>query len=119
MMVATIVLAGSAPIVTALVSVTAVPVVISGLVSIIASLHQASRFKELWTTYRATSEALNREWHLFVAGVHDYGGEAPEQRRASFVERVEALLFQEHTLWISDQKRQGDNKSGTSSLTTS
>ena len=60
MMVTTIILAGIAPLVTALVPVTAVPVVISGLVSIIASLHQASRFKELWTTYRATSEAHGR-----------------------------------------------------------
>lgn len=92
MMVATIVLAGSAPVVTALVPITTVPVVLSGVVSIVASLHQASRFKELWTTYRAAAEALQREWHLFVASVHDYGGVVPERKRSLFVERVEAFF---------------------------
>lgn len=112
MMVATIVLAGTAPLVTALVPVTTVPVVISGLVSIIASLHQVSRFKELWTTYRATSEAMKREKHLFDAGVRDYSIKELEQRRALFVERIEELLFREHSLWIDSQKRQ-DAESGT------
>ena len=106
MMVTTIVLAGLAPLVTALVPVTAVPVVVSGLVSIVASLHQASRFKELWTTYRATSEAMKRELYLFEAGVRDYKGKELEQKRELFVERIEELLFREHALWIDSQERQ-------------
>ena len=119
MLVGTIVLAGSAPIVTALVPVTAVPVVVSGIVSILAGLHQASRFKELWTTYRATSEALKREWYLFTADLYHYSGKTPEDKRAVFVERVEELLIHEHALWIRAQKRQADDKSGPGSLTTS
>lgn len=110
MMVTTIILAGIAPLVTALVPVTAVPVVISGLVSIIASLHQASRFKELWTTYRATSEAMKREKHLFEAGIRDYRERELEQKRALFVERIEELLFREHALWIDGQERQDDTE---------
>lgn len=103
MLISSTVLAGIAPVVTALVGVKAVPVVLTAVVSIITSLHGASRFKELWTRYRATAEALKRELYWYKAAIRDYRSRTPEEQRRLFVDRVESLLFTEHEIWVNNQ----------------
>lgn len=103
MLISSTVLAGAAPVVTALAGTKAVPVTLTAAVSIVSSLHGASRFKELWTRYRATAEALKRELYWYRAAIRDYSNQAPDERRRLFVERVESWLFMEHDLWVQDQ----------------
>lgn len=64
------------------------------------------RFKELWTTYRATAEALKRELYYYKANVHDYSEKTEEQKRTMFVGRTEAILAQENALWVVAQRSQ-------------
>ena len=81
-------------------------VLATALLSLLAGLQQAFRFKELWTTYRATAEALKRELHYYHAAVHDYSEKTDEQKRTVFVDRIEAVLAQENALWIVAQRSQ-------------
>ena len=81
-------------------------VLATALLSLLAGLQQAFRFKELWTTYRATAEALKRELHYYKADVHDYSEKTDEQKRTVFVDRTEAILAQENALWVVAQQSQ-------------
>ena len=41
--------------------------------------------------------------YLFDAGLSDY--QQSEDKQAEFIDRVEALLSREHTIWLSVQKK--------------
>ena len=106
LMVGTIVVATAAPVITALVNERWIAVIATACLSLLTGLQQALRFKELWTTYRATTEALKRELHYYKAEVHDYGEKTEEQKRTLFVDRTEAILAQENALWVVAQRSQ-------------
>jgi len=75
------------------------PVVTSGLVAVLATALKTFKFQENWTNYRTTCETLRKEIHLyrFRAGAY----EPAKWREALFVERVEALISRENTLWFT------------------
>ena len=50
----------------------------------------------------------NKEKYLYEAGLSDY--QQSEEREAQFIDRVEALLARENTLWLSVQKKKDSNK---------
>lgn len=74
-------------------------VVTSALVAIITGLIKTFKFQENWISFRTTCETLKKEQHLFDAECFEYKI-APDKKKL-FVERVEALISRENTLWPS------------------
>ena len=69
------------------------------VVAILTTALKTFNYQENWLNYRSTCEALRREKYYYEAGVDEYReSSGPE---ALFVERVEALMSSENTLWRS------------------
>lgn len=69
----------------------------SAVVAVLAGLQRTFRFRDNWVDYRTTAEDLKKEeqYHRFLCG--DYAASANPDRL--FVERVEALISRQNTLW--------------------
>ena len=85
-----------------------VAVVISALVAIGTSVLKTFKYQENWINYRTTCETLRKEIHYYNASLNDYN--FSNDPMALFVERVEALISRENTLWLTVQKKKTDNK---------
>jgi hypothetical protein len=85
-----------------------VAIVISALVAIGTSVLKTFKYQENWINYRTTCETLRKEIHYYNASINDY--ESSNDPMALFVERVEALISRENTLWLTVQKKKTDNK---------
>ena len=84
-----------------------VPLLTSTIVAVISSGLKAFKYEEHWLNYRTTCETLKKERHFFNAELEDY--KTAEDKEALFVERVEALISRENTLWLSTSRRhEGD-----------
>jgi hypothetical protein len=80
----------------------------SVIVVILTAALKTFKYQENWINYRTTCEALKKEKYLYDAGLADY--QQPDDRQAQFVNRVEALLARENTIWLSVQKKKEDKK---------
>ena len=80
----------------------------SVIVVILTAALKTFKYQENWINYRTTCEALKKEKYLFDAALSDY--QQSEDREAQFIDRVEALLSREHTIWLSVQKKKEDKK---------
>jgi hypothetical protein len=112
---ALIVLSASTPVIVALSQKTNPPIYLgslslltSVLVAILATGLKAFKFEENWINYRTTCESLKRELYFYEAKTNDY--RSSDDREALFVERVEALLSRENTLWLTTVKDKQDGK---------
>lgn len=85
-----------------------VAVVISALVAIGTAALKTFKYQENWINYRTTCETLRKEIHYYNARINDY--ETSNDPMALFIERVEALISRENTLWLTVQKKKTDNK---------
>ena len=79
-------------------------VVVSAFVAVGTAGLKAFKYQENWVNYRTTCETLRKEIHYLNARSDDYGEAANPYRR--FVERVEALISRENTLWLSATAKQ-------------
>lgn len=104
MMVGSIILAGSAPVVTALSEDRSVPIVLTAVVGIVANLHAALRLKDSWICSYTTEERLRREEQCFKTGVRDYCKKSEEERKATFVKNVESILAKGSDCTMAGQK---------------
>jgi hypothetical protein len=87
-----------------------IPIVTSVLVAILAAAQKTFKFEENWMNYRTTCETLKKEIHLYKAGVAEYS--TANDKEGLFVERVEALISRENTLWlITSERSEKKNKS--------
>ena len=77
-------------------------VVSSGIVAIGCALLKTFKYQENWINYRTTCETLRKEIHYYDAKLYDYHD--TKDPEALFVERVEALISRENTLWLISQK---------------
>lgn len=68
------------------------------------SLYQ---FREHWIEYRTTAESLKHEKYMFQTKTGPYSG---DDAFSLLVERVEALVSQENTMWQQRLKTQKDEK---------
>ena len=73
------------------------------LALIIEGLQQLNQYQQIWTTYRATSEALTHEKYLFLAQAGPYAGTANSV--ALLAERMESIMSQENAKWVSMQRQ--------------
>jgi hypothetical protein len=86
------------------------PVVTSVAVAILASALKTFRFQENWANYRTTCETLRKEIHLYHAAAGLYANVRDPE--GMFVERVEALISRENTLWFTTCKGQIETLDG-------
>ena len=73
--------------------------VLSVVLAITTTALKTFKFQENWINYRTIGETLKKEKHYFDAEVSEYAD--VEDKEHLFVERVEALISRENTLWIA------------------
>ncbi|HEX4228969.1 MAG TPA: DUF4231 domain-containing protein [Bryobacteraceae bacterium] len=71
------------------------------LIAIAEGMQQLNQYNSNWTSYRTTSEALKHEKFLYLAKAGAY--RSAENASASLAERVEALVSQEGSKWLTVQ----------------
>jgi len=94
--------AAAIPIVTPLSVSNVVPAVLGGLVLVAEAVLHLNQYHQNWLTYRSTAEALKHEKFLFLAHAGAYATSA--NPRVLLAERIEALVSNENTKWISHQQ---------------
>ncbi len=77
-------------------------VVIAAIVAIGTTSLKTFKYQENWINYRTTCETLRKEIHFYKAGIGDY--KDTNERESLFVERVEALISRENTMWLTTHK---------------
>lgn len=86
-------------------------VAISVLLSISTSGLKTFKFQETWINYRTISETLKKEKYFYDAELDNYS--ECNDRNAVFVERVEALISRENSMWImTHTKKEKDTEEG-------
>jgi len=75
------------------------------MVTIIEGIQQVNQFHSNWLGYRSITEALKREKYLYLGGTGSYG---TPRSLALFAERVESIIAQENTRWLSTQSKAED-----------
>ena len=90
--------------------ITVAPKLLTIPMSIVLAIGTAAlktfKFQENWLSYRTIAESLKKEPFYMDAGLHGYG--SASDKKQLFVERVEALISQENTVWVTTQKQKGD-----------
>jgi hypothetical protein len=72
-------------------------------IAIAEGLQQLNQFQTNWLSYRATAEALKHEKYLYLAKAGLYG--SVDNAITLLAERVEALVSQENSKWITYQEQ--------------
>ena len=94
-------LAVSIPVLTLLIEIGIMKYIIAAIGALIAFLegiNQVYNYKELWTKYRTTAEALKREKLLYLTKTAPY---TQEKRLNLLIERSERIMGAENNSWIS------------------
>jgi len=85
------------------------------VVAVLTAGLKAFKYQENWISYRTICESLKKERHYFDAEIGEY--HSAKDKNALFVDRVEALISRENTIWISTHKQ--DPKAAANSSDTS
>jgi Protein of unknown function (DUF4231) len=72
---------------------------------VIEGIQQVYQFHANWLSYRATCEGLKREKFLYLAKAGPYASATDSD--VLLAERVEALISEENTKWVSAQEIEG------------
>lgn len=89
----------------------AVTLSISILLAVGTASLKTFKFQETWIAYRTIAETMKKERHYYDAELGDYGDS--KDKDALFIERVEALISRENTLWVSTHMQQEDEEKPT------
>jgi Protein of unknown function (DUF4231) len=79
------------------------------LITILEGILQLNQYQQIWTMYRATSEALTHEKYLFLALAGPYAA-AGINPAVLLAERIETIMSQENTKWVSVQEQGSKSK---------
>ena len=85
-----------------------ITVLFSAVLAITTSALKIFKFQENWLNYRMIAEALEREQHYYNAGAIEYT--TAKDKKQLFVERVEALISRENSLWMVLHKKKEDEE---------
>ncbi|HWF45463.1 MAG TPA: DUF4231 domain-containing protein [Bryobacteraceae bacterium] len=80
------------------------------LIAITEGVQQLNQYNANWTSYRTTSEALKHEKFLYLAKAGPY--RSAENPSASLAERIEALVSQEGSKWLTVQSAKLKDETG-------
>ena len=78
--------------------------VLGAVVVVLEGIQHLNQYQSNWISYRATAEALKHEKYLFLARAGPYTGPQAEPLLA---ERIESLISQEHSKWVSAREEAG------------
>ena len=81
--------------------------ILSILLAIATTALKTFKFQENWINYRTIAETLKKEKHYYDVEAIEYA--TAEDKRQLFVERVEALISRENTLWMTTHRRRENN----------
>ncbi|MCK4752148.1 MAG: DUF4231 domain-containing protein [Planctomycetes bacterium] len=84
---------------------------IAAILAIITAALKAFKYQENWLTFRTIAESLKKEKYFYEAELNDYSDSSDKE--ALFVERVEALISKENSLWISTHTQKNEDENGT------
>ena len=87
---------------------TLITVILSIILAIITAALKTFKFQEIWINYRTTAETLKKEKFHYDAGAIEYAD--AENKEQLFIERVEALISRENTLWIATHTKKEDKE---------
>jgi hypothetical protein len=96
--------AATIPVVSGFGTTRIVAAVLGGVVLAIEAILHLNQYQQNWLTYRSTAEALKHEKFLYLARAGHYQGAA--DGHGLLAERVEALVSQEHSKWLSVRQDQ-------------
>ena len=74
------------------------------MITIFEGILQLNQYQQIWTMYRATSEALTHEQYLYLAKAGAYAADGVKPA-VLLAERIETIMSQENTKWVSVQKQ--------------
>ncbi len=83
---------------------------IAAILAIITAALKAFKYQENWLNFRTIAESLKKEKHFYDAELNDYSNS--NDKEAVFVERVEALISKENSLWITTHNQPNEEKNG-------
>ena len=73
------------------------------MIILVEALQQMNQYHHNWISYRSTCESLKHEKFLYAATAGPYA--SAENPLRLLAERVESLVSQEHSKWISVQEQ--------------
>jgi len=76
---------------------------LGAVVVVVEGIQQLGQYQANWINYRSTAEALKHEKFLFLSDAGLY--EAVDDPTRLLAERVEALIFQEHSRWTAGREQ--------------
>ena len=88
--------------------ITIITIILSIVLAIATASLKAFKFEENWISYRTVAETLKKEKYYYDAGSTEYA--TTEDKKRLFVERVEALISSENTLWMAIQRKKEDKE---------
>ena len=80
------------------------------LITVLEGVLQLYQYQQIWTTYRATAEAMKHEKFIYLAKGGPYA--TATDPRALLAERVEGLGSQENSKWASLVQQEQKIKAG-------
>jgi hypothetical protein len=80
------------------------------LIAMVEGIQQLNQYNVNWTSYRSTSEALKHEKYLYLAKAGPY--RSVENASVSLAERIEALVSQEGSKWLTVQSAKVKDETG-------
>lgn len=75
------------------------------LITVLEGLLHLNQYQQNWTAYRSTCEALRHEKFVYLGKAAPYADATDSY--ALLAERVESLISQENSKWVSTQSQEG------------
>ena len=85
-----------------------ITIILSIILAIATAALKTFKFEENWISYRTVAETLKKEKYYYDAEATEYT--TVEDKKRLFVERVEALISSENTLWMAIQRKKEDKE---------
>jgi len=89
-----------------------IPGILGAVILIISGFQELGSYQRNWVKYRTTCETLRHEKYFYLGRAGPYEGLDEKEARTELVNRVEALVSEEHTQWSTymESKRSEDAK---------
>ena len=85
-----------------------ITVLLSVALAITTAALNIFKFQENWLNYRTVAETLKKEKHYYDVGAIEYA--TAENKKQLFVERIEALISRENSLWMVVHTKKEDKE---------
>jgi hypothetical protein len=90
-----------------------IPGLLGALILILVGFQELGAYQRNWIKYRSTCETLRHETYLYLGQTGRYQGLDEDDAHRQLVERVEAMVTDEHTQWTTQMDPQHEKEAGT------